>query len=167
VVRLIAHPAVAWLTFTAAMFVLHFSPLYDAALENPTLHLGEHGIFLLVGALFWWPVVASDPVPRRMRHPARLAYVILQMPVNAAVGLAIYFAPAVLYSHYATLLRTWGPDALIDQRIGGDLMWGVGDLILLGTVPLLIAAWMAEEDRRTRRTDARIRALELRDRYST
>jgi cytochrome c oxidase assembly factor CtaG len=46
--------------------------------------------------LFWWPVVASDPVPRRMRHPARLAYVILQMPVNAAVGLAIYFAPAVL-----------------------------------------------------------------------
>jgi hypothetical protein len=46
-------------------------------------------------------------------------------------------------------------------------MWGVGDLILLGTVPLLVAAWMAEEDRRTRRSDARIRALELGDRYST
>lgn len=167
VVRLIAHPAVAWLIFTIAMFVLHFSRLYDAALENPTLHLVEHGAFLVVGALFWWPIVASDPVPWRMRHAARLAYVILQMPVNAAVGLAIYFAPTVLYPHYATLLRTWGPDALTDQRIGGDVMWGVGDLMLLGTVPLLIAAWMAEEDRRTRRSDARIRALDLGDRYST
>jgi cytochrome c oxidase assembly factor CtaG len=167
VVRLIAHPAVAWVNFTIAMFVLHFSPLYDAALDNPSLHLGEHGVFLLVGVLFWWPVVASDPVPRRMRHPARLAYVILQMPVNAAVGLAIYFAPTVLYPHYATLLRTWGPDALTDQRIGGDLMWGVGDLVLLGTVPLLIAAWMADEDRRTRRSDARIRSTRRRDGYST
>jgi putative membrane protein len=167
VVRLIAYPAVAWLIFTIAMFALHFSPLYDEALENPAVHLVEHAVFLVVGGLFWWPIVASDPVPRRMRHPARLAYVILQMPVNAAVGLAIYFAPTVLYPHYATLLRTWGPDALTDQRIGGDLMWGVGDLVLLATVPLLIAAWMGEEDRRTRRSDARIRATGRRDGYST
>jgi hypothetical protein len=46
-------------------------------------------------------------------------------------------------------------------------MWGVGDLVLLATVPLLIAAWMGEEDRRTQRSDARIRALDLGDRYST
>ena len=50
---------------------------------------------------------------------ARLAYVGLQMPVNAAVGLAIYFAPTVLYPHYATIVRSWGPSALIDQQIGG------------------------------------------------
>jgi Predicted membrane protein len=164
VVRVIASPVVAWAVFTVAMFATHFSPLYDAALEDETLHVAEHGVFLATGLLFWWPIVASDPVPRRMRYFARLVYIVLQMPVNAAVGLAIYFAPTVLYPHYATLLRTWGPDALTDQRIGGMVMWGVGDLILLATVPLLVAAWMRDEDRRTLRSDARLRAL---SRYST
>lgn len=157
-VRLIASPAVAWLVFAIAMFLTHFSPLYDAALEDRTLHVAEHGVFLATGLLFWWPIVASDPVPRRMRYPARLAYVVLQMPVNAAVGLAIYFSPTVLYAHYATIARTWGPDALTDQQVGGIVMWGAGDLLLLATVPLIIAAWMRDEDRRSRRSDARIRA---------
>ena len=70
-----------------------------------------------------------------MGYGARLVYVGLQMPVNAAVGLAIYFAPAVLYPHYASIVRTWGPDALTDQQIGGVLMWGAGDVLLLGGHP--------------------------------
>jgi putative copper resistance protein D len=167
VVRLVASPLVAWPVFTVTMFVTHFSALYDAALEDQALHVAEHGLFLVTGLLFWWPIVASDPVPRPMPYLARLAYVVLQMPVNAAVGLAIYFAPTVLYPHYAAILRAWGPDALTDQRIGGMLMWGVGDVLLLATVPLLVAAWMREEDRRTQRSDARRRALSRQGGYST
>lgn len=167
VVRFVASPLVAWSLFTLAMFGTHFSAVYDAALENQALHVAEHGVFLATGLLFWWPIVASDPVPRRMRYLARLAYVVLQMPVNAAVGLAIYFAPTVLYPHYATLVRTWGPDVLTDQRIGGLLMWGVGDVLLLATVPLLVAVWMRDDDRRTRHSDARRRALSRQGGYST
>jgi cytochrome c oxidase assembly factor CtaG len=154
-VRLLASPIVAWATFTVVMFATHFSPLYDAALEDPRLHLLEHGLFLVSGCLFWWPVAASDPIPGRLGYGGRLAYVALQMPVNAAVGLAIYFAPSVLYSHYATLTRTWGPSALTDQQLGGALMWGAGDVLLLGAVPLVVAAWMRAEERRTRAMDAR------------
>jgi putative copper resistance protein D len=156
--RLVASPIVAWSVFTIGMFLTHFSPLYDAALEDHSLHMAEHVAFLVIGLLFWWPIVASDPVPRRMGYPARLAYVVLQMPINAAVGLIIYFAPSVIYPHYATLARTWGPDALTDQKVGGAVMWGAGDLVLLATVPLIIGAWMRAEDRMTARSDARIRA---------
>jgi putative copper resistance protein D len=80
------------------------------------------------------------------------------MPVNAAVGLAIYFAPTVLYPHYATIVRSWGPSALIDQQIGGVIMWGVGDLLLLGMVPALVAAWMRVDARQSIRSDARLAA---------
>jgi putative copper resistance protein D len=72
------------------------------------------------------------------------------------VGLAIYFAPHVLYAHYATIVRSWGPDALTDQQIGGVLMWGAGDLLLLAAVPAIVAAWMRADDRRSRRHDARL-----------
>jgi putative membrane protein len=157
-VRLIASPIVAWPLFAIVMWLTHFSPLYNAALEDRNVHIAEHVLYLAAGLLFWWPVVAADPIPRRMGYGARLAYVGLQMPVNAAVGLAIYFAPTVLYPHYATIVRTWGPSALVDQQIGGVIMWGVGDLLLLAMVPALVAAWMRADARRSIRSDARLSA---------
>jgi putative copper resistance protein D len=158
VVRLVASPLVAWPLFAVVMWLTHFSPLYNAALEDRNVHVAEHALYLAVGLLFWWPVVAADPIPGRMGYGARLAYVGLQMPVNAAVGLAIYFAPTVLYPHYATIVRSWGPSALIDQQIGGVIMWGVGDLLLLAMVPALVAAWMRADARRSVRSDARLSA---------
>ncbi len=82
VVRFLAHPIVAWLTLTTVMWVSHFSPLFDAALEDPILHDVEHVLFLTAAILFWWPVVALDPAPSRMGHPGRLTYVFLQMTQN-------------------------------------------------------------------------------------
>ncbi|MDP9271033.1 MAG: cytochrome c oxidase assembly protein [Chloroflexota bacterium] len=163
VVRLLASPLLAWPFFAMVMWLTHFSPLYEAALEHPTLHIAEHVVYLASGLLFWWPVVAADPIPRRLGYGSRLAYVALQMPVNAAVGLAIYFAPAVLYPHYATIERSWGPNALTDQQIGGVVMWGAGDLLLLAAVPAVVAAWMRADDRRSRRSDARLLASRAAD----
>jgi putative copper resistance protein D len=160
IVRVLASPLVAWPLFAVAMWLTHFSPLYNAALEDPNVHDAEHLLYLAAGLLFWWPVIAADPIPQRMGYGTRLAYLGFQMPINAAVGLAIYFAPAVLYPHYATLVRTWGPDALTDQQIGGVLMWGVGDLLLLAAIPLVVVAWMRADVRRSARLDARFRADE-------
>ncbi len=36
--RVLASPVVAWLLFTAAMWLMHFSPIYNAALEDPLIH---------------------------------------------------------------------------------------------------------------------------------
>ncbi len=157
-VRVVASPFVAWPLFATSMFVTHFSPLYDAALADPVVHDAEHLVFLVTGILFWWPVVAADPIPQRLGYGGRFAYVVLQMPFNAAVGLIIYFAPSVLYEHYATVTRTWGPTAFTDQQIGGLVMWGAGDVLLLAAVPLIVAAWMREDVRRSARQDAVLRA---------
>ncbi len=154
-VRIVATPAVAWTLFTAVMWFSHFSPLYEAALEDPTIHVLEHALFVATGILFWWPVIGADPMPRRIGHGRRFVYLLAQMPVNAAVGLAIYFAPSVLYAHYATAERGWGPSPMLDQQVGGLLMWTVGDLILLVAVTGVLAAWMQADARRSRRAESR------------
>jgi putative copper resistance protein D len=153
--RIATHPVVAWSLFAAVMWFAHFSPLYDAALEQPALHVVEHGIFLVAGVLFWWPIVAADPISHRLGEAGRFVYLVLQMPVNAAVGLAIYWAPSVLYAHYANGERSWGPSPLVDQQIGGLVMWAAGDLLLLAAVAAVIAAWMRADARRTVRADGR------------
>jgi putative copper resistance protein D len=155
VVRVLAFPVVAWIVFAATMWVAHFSPLFDAALEDPLVHDLEHLLFLGAGLLFWWPAVALDPAPWRMSHPMRALYVGLQMPQNTLLAVVLLNATAVLYSHYETLIRSWGPTALEDQRIAAGLMWLAGDAIFITAVLAILWGWMRSEARDTTRADRR------------
>lgn len=153
-VRVLTHPAVAWIVFTGFMFASHFSPLFDAALDDPGPHYLEHGLYLGTALLFWWPVIGVDPAPRRMRHPARLLYLGLGMPWSSFLGLAIFSATEVLYRHYATLTRPWGMTPLEDQQWAGGIMWAGGDLVFLTALVLGVAAWLRAEEVEGRRQDA-------------
>jgi putative copper resistance protein D len=155
VVAALSWPLVAWAVFSIVLLATHFSPLFDAALENRDLHNLEHLLYLGAGLLFWWPVIGADPIRWRLGRAARLAYLGAAMPVNTAIGLAIYFAPAVLYPHYVAVLRTWGPDPFTDQQIAGIVMWAVGDAAMLCALVLGIAAWLRAEETRSHRIDER------------
>jgi len=150
-VKAVSWPPLGWAIFAAVMWATHFSPLFNAALDNEALHFAEHLLYLVAGALFWWPVVGADPIRWRLSPVGRMVYLASQMPFNTAVGLAIYFAPAVLYPHYAALTRTWGPDTFTDQQVAGITMWGIGDVILLGALVLAAAAWLRADEKRSRR----------------
>ena len=144
----------AWLLFTGVMWGTHFSPLFDAALENPWLHDLEHVLYLGSSILFWWPMVGRDPSPWRMGHPARLLFMFLEMPFNSFLGVAILFSSTVLYPHYATTGRLWGPTPLEDQQAAGAIMWGLGDAGFLLALLLATAAWMRHDEAATRRRES-------------
>jgi cytochrome c oxidase assembly factor CtaG len=154
VVRVVGHPLFAWLLFGAVMWGSHLSPLFDAALEDDLVHDLEHVLYLVSAILFWWPVVGRDPSPYRMGHPARAFYVFLQMPLNSFLGVLILFSTQVLYAHYATTGRPWGPTPLEDQQLAGAIMWGGGDVAFLVALLLVIAAWMRFEEATTLRREA-------------
>jgi putative copper resistance protein D len=151
--RALAFPVTAWVILAAVMWATHFSGLFDIALEDPLVHDLEHGLFLTSALLFWWPAVGLDPAPWRMGHPARIAYVFLQMTQNTFLAVVILNASAVLYPHYATLGQPFGIDALDDQRLAAGVMWIAGDLIFLAAIMLLVAGWMRADARGLARAD--------------
>jgi cytochrome c oxidase assembly factor CtaG len=168
-IRALAFPVVAGVVFAAVMWASHFSPLFDLALEQPLVHDLEHALYLGAGLLFWWPALGQDPAPWRMSHPVRALYVFLQMPQNTFLAVVLLGAPAPLYTHYATLVRDWGPTALADQQLAGGIMWFVGDLLFLAAILGLVAAWLRHDEAGTARADRRadaertaIRAREVR-----
>ena len=112
-------------------------PLFAAALADPTVHQLEHVVLLGSAVLFWSPVVRADPVPWRLDHGARFAYVALAMPLGSALGLLIYSWPDVMWSEDAARAQVLGFDAMADQRLAGTIMWVGGDLLLLGTLTLV------------------------------
>ncbi|HEY4669556.1 MAG TPA: cytochrome c oxidase assembly protein [Tepidiformaceae bacterium] len=153
IVKFISFPVLAWLLFAFTMWVSHFSPLYNAALEDIWLHRLEHTWYIAASLLFWWPVVASDPTPWRMGHPVRMLYVFLQMPQNSFLALAVYSANSVLYPHYEGIVRDWGPSALEDQQLAGISMWVAGDLLFLIALAFVAYGWVQHEDREAKRQD--------------
>lgn len=154
--RVVSFPVVTWLLFAGVMWASHFSALYDAALDNEAIHVLEHGLYLSVAMLFWWPVVGADPSPWRLPHAARLGYLFLGMPQSSFLGLAIFSAPGVLYPHYATLERTWGPSPLVDQQLAGGIMWVGGDLVFLVALILAVWTWLRADEAEAVRVDSRL-----------
>lgn len=157
----VSFPVVAWLLFAGVNWGWHFSVLYDQALENQALHYFQHATFLGAALLFWWPVVGADPSPWRLPHPVRILYLFLAMPQNSFLGVALMSASTVLYPHYASNARGWGPSPLDDQALGGVIMWVVGDVFFLAGMMLVVVLWMRHEDRRTKRLDKRLAAERL------
>jgi putative copper resistance protein D len=149
-VRLIAHPVVGWAAFVAVSWAVHLTPLFGAALADPGVHEVEHALLLGSGLLFWFPVIAADPVPWRLDHGARFAYVSLALPAGSLLGLVIYSLPTPLWSEYVARARMAGIDALADQRLAGSIMWVGGDMLLLAALAFVAAEWFVAERRRHR-----------------
>jgi len=156
VLRVVSFPVVAWVVFAAVMWGTHFSPIFDRSLEDPVVHDLEHALYLGAALLFWWPAVGLDPSPWRIPHPVRAMYVFLQMPQNTFLAVTILNSTVPLYAHYATLVRPWGPSALMDQQVAGGLMWLFGDLLFLAAIGGIIAGWMIHEKRQEAAMDRRV-----------
>ena len=135
------HPLLAWILFAATGWVVHFTPLFEAATESIPVHVFEHALLIGSALLFWAQVVGPSA---RLSHPLRLLYLVVAMPQNTFLALAIYSTDRVLYDHYAG-----GRDPLADQRLAGGIMWVAGDLLLLVAVLLVAAAWARHEERET------------------
>ena len=168
-VRVAAFPVTAWVVFAGVMWGTHFSGLFDLALENPSVHDLEHGLFLATATLFWWPAVGADPAPWRLGHPVRIGYVFLQMTQNTFLAFVLLNVGSALYPHYATLGQPYGILPLDDQRLAAGVMWIAGDGIFLAAIMALVAGWMRAEARGLGRADrqaavdlARIRVRERR-----
>jgi cytochrome c oxidase assembly factor CtaG len=92
----------------------------------------------------------SHPGPGDVRVPADAPEHVPRGDDHERVG-------RVLYAHYATNVRSWGPSALVDQQTAGGLMWLGGDLLFLTAIFLIIAGWMAHEKRQEAVVDRRAR----------
>ncbi|MBD5606679.1 MAG: cytochrome c oxidase assembly protein, partial [Candidatus Eremiobacteraeota bacterium] len=138
-VRIVTNPAVAWLQFVAVLYGVHFSPMYEAALEHLPIHVLEHVLFLTSALVFWTPILAVAPAPHAPPHPVRLLMIFLALPASAFLGFVFYVTRGVLYPHYA------GTFALADQANAGAVMWIAGSAPLLAALLWCVADWGARE----------------------
>lgn len=140
--HVLGHPAVAFVLATGYLWALHFSPLYESALEHSLVHVGEHALLLAAGTIFWLPILCPSPL-RVLPYPTRLLYLMLSLPQGALIALAIDGARVPLYPHYASLMPP--AIALADQQNGAALMWIGGGMVVFIALLATLGAWAANE----------------------
>jgi cytochrome c oxidase assembly factor CtaG len=163
--KVLCFPLVGFTLFVLSPWALYFSGWYDATLRNDVLHDLLHLHFVLVGALFFWPLLGLDPVPGRVIYPFRLILIFLTLPFHAFLGITIMSASSLIAEDwYTSFGRSWKPSPIDDQYLAGGLLWGAGDLVGLLFFAVLFVQWVQQSQREARREDRRLDRLEEQER---
>ena len=169
--RVLTFPPLTFAVFVISPWALYFSGWYEASLRSTFIHEAMHVHLVVVGSLFFWPLVSPDPVPGRVGYPFRVLMVLLTLPFHAFLGVTIMGQSTLIAGDWYRSLRdgpmaTWLPDAAADQHLAGGILWGTGDIVGVLLFGVLFAQWvrssMKEAVREDRRLD-RLDTVRLRD----
>jgi putative membrane protein len=146
---LVSRPLVAFALTMVPLFVYFLTPLYRASEEHPLLLAFVHLYFVLAGLQLWVLIVGQDGLPRRLRFGMRFVLVLLLIPFNLALGLAIASVTQPLYP---------AGNTLADTQQGGNVLLGLAEVLVVAALALLFVEWAREEERGAVRNDRQLDA---------
>ncbi|HWI43327.1 MAG TPA: cytochrome c oxidase assembly protein [Nocardioides sp.] len=167
--KVLGFPPLTFALYVLSPWALYFTHWYDASLESAYVHEMMHLHLVVVGALFFWPIVGVDPLPGRVAHPFRVLLTVLTLPFHAFLGVTIMGQDALLGGdHYPALhdgpLGAWLPDPKADQQLAGGILWGAGDLVGLVFFVVLFVQWVRASMKEAERVDRKLDREEARAR---
>jgi putative membrane protein len=130
------HPLVAAALHGVVLWAWHAPALFDAALENRTLHWIEHLTFFGTAMLFWQSLFLASRSAATI--PAGLGAAFATLVHGGLLGALITFAPHPLFSWYDGRTVLWGMTPLEDQQLGGLVMWVPLGLVYLAACLALV-----------------------------
>lgn len=167
VAKVLSFAPLTFALYVLSPWALYFTGWYDASLASDYVHEMMHVHLVLVGSLFFWPLVGADPLPGRVSYPFRVLLTALTLPFHAFLGLTIMDQSALLgEEHYRRLregpMGAWLPSIADEQHLAGGILWASGDLIGLLFFGVLFTQWVRSSMREAAREDRRLDLVESR-----
>lgn len=140
----------AWVVtalFVATLYLWQYPPYHDAAILDDGIHYAMHITMLAAGLLFWWRIFDMRPPPMGLSYGVRL--MMLWIATLTQIGLGAYttLKSEVLYTAYGTVGRLAGINPLMDELIGGFIIWVPSAMMCLLAAILVIHLWGVQETR--------------------
>ncbi|GHH85181.1 membrane protein [Streptomyces sulfonofaciens] len=151
--RVVTHPAFTIPLFIASLYGLYFTPVFDALMGSASGHIVMMVHFLLVGLVFFWPIMGVDPGPHRPGYVLRMLELFAGMPFHAFFGIALMMASTPMIGVYRHPSASLGIDALSDQTAAGGIAWAFSEVPSVLVLLALLFQWYRSEQRQARRTD--------------
>jgi len=143
--RWVTRPIPAFAIFNIVVAAWHLPPLYNTAMAHHSVHIVQHLMFLVASVLMWWPVLSPLSELPRLSYPGQMLYLFLMTIPMSIVSVAIAYSDTLLYPAYATAPRIWGLTPMIDQMLGGLIMWIPGGLYFFAIISVVFFRWQQRE----------------------
>lgn len=166
--KVLTFPPLTFALFVLTPWALYFTGWYTATLHSAYLHEMTHLHMVLVGCLFFWPLVGVDPLPNRIPYPFRVLLIVLTLPFHAFMGVTIMAQETLIGGAWYPELHegpmgAWLPTPIDDQHLAGGILWSSGDAIGLLFFAVLFIQWVRASMAEARREDRRLDLLEARE----
>ncbi|MGA2925961.1 MAG: cytochrome c oxidase assembly protein [Solirubrobacteraceae bacterium] len=149
----LAHPAFAVAAYAGFLWLWHIPALYDRAQGSSLLHVLEHACFFAAGSLYWWHLLS--PIRGRMRLGGLgpVLYMVSTKLLVGMLGIALAFAPRVLYAFYANKPHYWGLSPHEDQSMAGLVMALEQSIVMGIALVYLFVQMLSESEREAQRAE--------------
>jgi cytochrome c oxidase assembly factor CtaG len=151
--KAVTHPAFTIPLFIASLYGLYFTPIFDDLMRSETGHIAMMVHFLLVGLVFFWPIMGVDPGPNRPGYVMRMLELFAGMPFHAFFGIALMMASEPMVKTFLHPAASLGVDPLNDQTTAGGIAWAFSEIPSVIVLVALLFQWYTSEQRQSRRQD--------------
>ena len=130
--RVLAHPVVALVAWTANFYLWHLPALYQGAVEHDAVHALQHMMFVGFGIGMWMALLGPLPKPAWFGNGAKIGYIIAVRLIQSVLANALLWSGGVLYPRYAAGEAYWGITPTNDQSAAGAIMMIEGSFVTIG-----------------------------------
>lgn len=145
VAKVLTYPVVAFTLFNIDFWLWHAPPLYNATLENQTIHILEHLTFIFFSLCYWWPIFSPSKDLPSLPIGGQILYLFLSGMPSVLLGAGLTFSTP-LYAPYIAAPRIWGISAATDQQLGGLIMWVPVSIFYIVIMSVLFIRWMLQQE---------------------
>jgi putative membrane protein len=145
VAKTLSNAVLASVVFNIGISLWHIPGIYDAGLQNSSLHHFQHIIFLTLSVISWWPVMSRlDELPR-LGYGLQILYLfvtstVLQIPLFGILT----FANTAFYQTYIDAPRVFFNNAADDQAMAGVIMKVLGMVVYIIPLTVIFFKWYNE-----------------------
>ncbi len=143
-------PLVAIIFYELIFWFWHIPKFYDVALRNDALHLLEHACMAFAALNLWHLLIDPRPLQSSLSFPVRLLFLLVVMTLDMVLSAALTYSNKVWYAYAELPLPPgFGGDRLLDQQLGGLIMWVPGGAVWLLALILTFIIWARTENKIT------------------
>jgi cytochrome c oxidase assembly factor CtaG len=143
-------PVFGFAAYAAAIVVAHLTGVANLTATNEAAHEAEHVAFLVIGYLFFLPIIGSEPIKWKLSYPTKLVLLFLVMPVDTFTGLVLTYGNRSTPGLVTGPRPGWAGTAVGDLHAGGAVMWVGGDAIMFALMMVVFLMWSTDTSTATR-----------------
>jgi cytochrome c oxidase assembly factor CtaG len=142
-------PVFGCVAYVVAVLGAHLTGFANLVESNQVVHNIEHAGFLVIGYLFFLPILGHEPIRWRLSYPVRFIILVLIMPVDTFAGLMLGYGSSSSPGIPTGPQPAWAPSPVADLHTGGAVMWIGGDGIMFGLMMLVFLMWSMDSEAAT------------------